>query len=75
MKAVTKRSKDARVDALVALIEARRHYTCDDCWYSCAQATGDDACCDEDRTGGPCDCGRDRMIAKAHAIRDGNGSE
>lgn len=39
------------------------HYSCQDGWYSCSQATAangfpvDEECADDDRRGQPCDCG------------------
>jgi hypothetical protein len=63
-----------QITQLVALIEHRPHMTCEDMWYSCAQATGDYACCDDSRAGGPCDCGRDALVAKAHTIIVGGAS-
>ena len=55
---------------LVAEITARPHdYNDGDPWFSCAQAVhpGYDeepgsACADDDRAGGPCDCGRDAWV-------------
>jgi hypothetical protein len=56
---VTDRSTGRVIDVLTGW----RHTTCEDCWYSCSQATVaagvsvDLACCDDDRSGQPCDCG------------------
>lgn len=47
--------------AILAVVEAWQHATCEDSWYSCGATYGtddDDACCDE-RYAGECTCGRD----------------
>jgi hypothetical protein len=58
---------------ILAVVAGMRHlYVDGDCWYSCARAVRDPAwdaddlvpgsgCCDDDRRGGPCDCGRDSL--------------
>jgi hypothetical protein len=53
---------------LVDDIHAERHYVNDgDCWYTCPVATedrdGGTSCCSQNR-GEPCDCGRDRRVAR-----------
>lgn len=61
------RSRVAALEAL-ALASMRRHKTCEDAWYSCAAATGDDACSDDSRRGQPCDCGADKWNARVAAL-------
>lgn len=55
--------------SLLAHLLAERHHVNDgDCWYTCAAATEEQdggETCDENRQGGPCDCGRDDRLAKA----------
>lgn len=54
--------------ALLADLLAERHEVVDgDCWYTCVAATeerdgGEN--CDDDRRGGPCDCGRDARVGR-----------
>ncbi|MFF5642963.1 DUF6221 family protein [[Kitasatospora] papulosa] len=56
------------IDAKLALLDdllAERHNVIEDCWYTCAAATEErdgGESCDEDRQGGPCDCGRDARV-------------
>lgn len=62
---------------LIAAILGQPHRQVDDGWYSCAQAADDDepepgsACLDEDRAGGPCDCGRDARVERLLRIMAG----
>lgn len=47
-------------------VEGWKHAVVEDCWYTCAAATEDrdgGECCDDGRSGGPCDCGRDYRAA------------
>ena len=44
------------VDLLLA--SKRDHLECEDCWYSCSTL-----CCDDERSGNPCDCGADTWNA------------
>jgi hypothetical protein len=61
---------------LVAAILAERHdYVDGDPWFSCSQAVvpGEDGepgsgCVDDDRSGKPCDCGRDAKVARLLGI-------
>ena len=54
--------------AILADLLAERHLVVDgDCWFTCTAATEDrdgGACCDDDRRGGPCDCGRDARVER-----------
>lgn len=58
----------ADLDAKLALLKdllAERHDVVEDCWYTCAAATEErdgGESCNEDRQGGPCDCGRDARV-------------
>ena len=57
------RSKRAMLDSIVG----ERHAVVEDGWYTCPAATEEQdggACYDEDREGGPCDCGRDSRVAQ-----------
>lgn len=65
----------ADLDAKLALVDdllAERHEVVDgDCWYTCAAATGErdgGETCDDNRLGGPCDCGRDARVNRRLAI-------
>lgn len=54
--------------ALLDDLTAERHHVNDgDCWYTCAAATehrdGGETC-DDERRGGPCDCGRDTRVQR-----------
>ena len=65
-EAVLRRVKADR--ALLADLLAERHLVVDgDCWFTCTAATeerdgGEN--CDDDRRGGPCDCGRDTRVER-----------
>jgi len=54
--------------AILADLVAERHLVVDgDCWFTCPAATEDrdgGECCDDDRRGGPCDCGRDARVGR-----------
>lgn len=65
----------ADLDAKLALLDdltSERHEVVDgDCWYTCAAATEErdgGESCDDDRRGGPCDCGRDARVNRRLAI-------
>jgi hypothetical protein len=65
-EAVLRRVAAAR--ELLADLQAERHLVVEgDCWYTCPAATverdGGD-CCDDDRRGGPCACGRDARVER-----------
>ncbi|MFD4830125.1 DUF6221 family protein [Streptomyces uncialis] len=53
---------------LIGGITTERHHVTDgDCWYTCAAATEErdgGETCDDNRTGGPCDCGRDERVGR-----------
>jgi hypothetical protein len=52
---------------LLADLSAEQHEVVDDCWYTCAAATDErdgGETCDDTRRGGPCDCGRDKRVAR-----------
>ncbi|MEU3683759.1 hypothetical protein AB0E99_22865 [Streptomyces sp. NPDC030592] len=55
--------------SLLAHLLAERHLVVQgDCWYTCAAATEEHdggETCDENRQGGPCDCGRDDRITQS----------
>lgn len=72
------------IEAKRALLDdllAERHEVVGDSWYTCAAATEErdgGQTCDDDRRGGPCDCGRDgrvlrrlRLLAAEFADRPG----
>jgi len=50
------------VDKLTEALEKckRKHYYCEDCWYSCPKADG--GCCNE-ADGDECNCGADKFNA------------
>lgn len=67
---------------LLADLLAERHLVNEgDCWYTCAAATQErdgGETCDDDRSGKPCDCGRDtrlesrlRLLATPYQSRTG----
>ena len=39
----------------------KKHYYCEDCWYSCPKA--EDGCCNEDFSDNKCNCGADEHNA------------
>lgn len=68
--------------ALIAETIATRHLVvAGDCWFTCPAATQEregETCCNDDRRGDPCDCGRDwkvdrllRLLALPYAGCDG----
>ena len=64
----------ADLDAKLALLDdilAERHEVVEDPWYTCAAATEEHdggRCCDQNRRGKPCDCGRDTRVNRRLAI-------
>lgn len=64
----------ADCDAKLALLDdllAERHEVVEDPWYTCSAATEEHdggRCCDDNRRGNPCDCGRDARITRRLAI-------
>lgn len=64
----------ADLDAKLALVDdllAERHEVIEDPWYTCAAATDEHdggRCCDQNRRGKPCDCGRDERVNRRLAI-------
>jgi hypothetical protein len=51
--------------AIVKAASGWRHEVVEDCWYTCAAATGErdgGECCDDARRGQHCDCGRDYKV-------------
>jgi hypothetical protein len=61
----------ADIDSKLALLDdllAERHHVNDgDCWYTCPAATDErdgGENCDDNRHGGPCDCGRDERVER-----------
>jgi len=60
----------ADIDAKLALVDdllTEHHHVCADDWYTCPAATKEregDTCCDDDRSGGPCECGRDERVER-----------
>ena len=56
--------------AILADVGKWKHYECEDSWYSCSQAAGEDddepgsGCGDEARAGQRCDCGLDAQAAR-----------
>jgi hypothetical protein len=64
----------ADCDAKLAIIDdllAERHEVIEDPWYTCAAATEEHdggRCCDQNRRGKPCDCGRDARLNRRLAI-------
>ena len=52
-------------DVRAFLLESKRkHYVCEDCWYSCPKSG---ECCNEFRKQDECDCGADEWNAKVDA--------
>jgi hypothetical protein len=49
----------------LAGLARRKHYTCEDSWYSCPQSECGSA---NDNAGAECDCGADEHNAKVDAI-------
>jgi len=49
----------------LAGLARRKHYTCEDSWYSCPQSDGGSA---NEHAGTKCDCGADEHNAKVDAI-------
>ena len=49
----------------LAGLARRKHYTCEDSWYSCPQS---ECASDNDNAGAECDCGADEHNAKVDAI-------
>jgi len=49
----------------LAGLARRKHYTCEDSWYSCPQSEGGSA---NEHAGTECDCGADEHNAKVDAI-------
>jgi len=49
----------------LAGLARRKHYTCEDSWYSCPQSEGGSA---NDNAGAECDCGAVEHNAKVDAI-------
>lgn len=48
-------------------LQLQKHAVVEDCWYTCAAATEErdgDESCDDQRRGGPCDCGRDARVMR-----------
>jgi len=64
----------ADCDAKLALVDdilAERHEVVEDPWYTCSAATEEHdggRCCDQNRRGKPCDCGRDACVNRRLAI-------
>lgn len=64
----------ADLDAKLALVEdilAEPHEVVEDPWYTCSAATEEHdggRCCDQNRRGKPCDCGRDARVNRRLAI-------
>lgn len=58
---------DAKLALLDDLLAERHHVNDGDCWYTCPAATeqrdGGETC-DDNRRGGPCDCGRDARVER-----------
>jgi hypothetical protein len=56
---------------IVEDLTAERHEVVEDCWYTCAGATEEHdggECCDENRRGTGCDCGRDTRVNRRLGI-------
>ena len=52
------RKRIADLEAALVTLHAVRHYTCEDCWYSCPKS--EDGCCNyEEQAKGTCTCGLD----------------
>ena len=49
----------------LASLARRKHYYCEDSWYSCPKAEGG---CANDAEGGECNCGADKHNAKVDAL-------
>lgn len=64
----------ADCDAKLALVNdllTERHEVIEDPWYTCSAATeahDGGRCCDQNRRGKPCDCGRDARVHRRLAI-------
>jgi hypothetical protein len=64
----------ADLDAKLALVDdllAEGHVVIEDPWYTCSAATEEHdggRCCDDNRRGNPCDCGRDARVNRRLAI-------
>lgn len=65
---IVRKAEKALLDELEKEIEALPHYTCEDCWYSCPEATGDDACCDDRGTG--CRCWKATVLVIIQGMRE-----
>jgi hypothetical protein len=61
----------AAMRKIVEDLTAERHEVVEDCWYTCAGATEEHdggECCDENRRGTGCDCGRDTRVNRRLGI-------
>ena len=55
----------AAIKELIKLAK-RKHYYCDDCWYSCPKAM--DGCCN-DAKGDECTCGADENNKRVEELK------
>ena len=54
-----KQDRIQQLEAVLKSLRSDKHYTCDDCWYSCPKSG---ECCNDNK-GDECDCGTDRQNA------------
>lgn len=65
--AARRRAEFTALQRLVDDLMSERHLVAEDCWYTCAAATTErdgQETCNENRRGGPCDCGRDARVLR-----------